>query len=195
MTFLSYLWEKLAHIIFKKRVLATKRKVQALLEIVGDKMDDLRAEIYQARLDLLLAKATGEGLDRHGRNRKLYRQSGESDEDYLDRLLGAWDYYGMTGTLNLYAVALHMYLSSGFLIDQAYELFEAYETDDPRPNWNEFAFIVDDVIHPTITEAEHRVLKQAMNKYKPSHTRGQVGYCQFQCDDTGSLVDRDLLTV
>ena len=162
MTFLSYLWEKLAHIIFKKRVLATKRKVQALLEIVGDKMDDLRAEIYQARLDLLLAKATGTGLDRHGRNRKLYRQSGESDADYLTRLLGAWDYYGMTGTALIFAVEVHMYLESGILIDQVYEMFEAYGDGDPRPNWNEFAFIIDDGFHPTITQDEHKALKQAM---------------------------------
>lgn len=66
---------------------------------LGVVLDAAREKVFLLRRQMLVPTATGEALDQAGADWRLPRFAGESDEAYRPRLIGATDFYLLSGTI------------------------------------------------------------------------------------------------
>lgn len=97
MTFADYFWN-LATRAFKRLLKKEDSDAWVWFQGIGPAYDDAKGVIFSIREQALVATATGDGLDKLGKDRKMPRLAGETDDDYRKRLLAAYDIYREGGT-------------------------------------------------------------------------------------------------
>lgn len=84
--FQDYMWY-LLHAPFKKNIKKEESDVFKLFKAIGKIIDNLKETIFLLRRQAMIMTAHGKALDMHGRDRKMPRYIGETDEQYRKRLL------------------------------------------------------------------------------------------------------------
>ena len=133
MKFVDYLWF-LAHGVLK-RTRKEESDVYKLFDAAGNILDTAKTNIFLVRRQGLIATASGNALDNHGRGRKLPRYAGETDDQYRKRLLSKREISEKAGTVEGIILALR---SLGF---NRAELEPLYLEDPER--WAEFYIYLD----------------------------------------------------
>lgn len=151
-------------------------------DVLGLALDELKASLFLVRRAQVLATATGEALDAHGRDRGLARYPGESDDLYRMRLLAAHSIYAGAGTVPGIVAALELL---GYPGAEVYELFR----DGPVAplfngqhlysgsvqhsggvRWAEFKIRAGIGDRP-LTAQDLAIVVDAIRRLKPAHTR------------------------
>ncbi|WP_027364028.1 hypothetical protein [Desulfotruncus alcoholivorax] len=190
MNFTEYLYS-LAHVIFKRKSKPEDTDIYKLASALGPGLDDLQESIFLLREQSLVTTTTGAALDLLGKDRKMPRYRGESDEEYRLRLLAAVEIYSETGTKPGMEKILTLL---GYLDSEVYPLYlEKYkwrfldsntsldggitlEALDPTARldylnrWAEFLVKIN-LGEGSFMETQYLVTKQMINKVKPSESK------------------------
>lgn len=187
MSFADYLYD-LAHVIFKRTAKPNDSDLYKLTRALGPNFDDLQEAMFLLREISMVATATGKALDLHGKDRKMPRYRGETDDEYRLRLLSAMDIYTMAGT----EPGMKMVLATlGYRNSEIYPLYkEKYkwrflntttpldgsitlEPTEPDAKleylgrWAEFIVKLN-IGDASFTETQYQIVRSMINKVKPS---------------------------
>ena len=97
MNMLDILWAKTPG-FFKRTLKKEESDTWKLWNSIGPILDSAKNNVFSVRRAALIATAEGDELDKHGRDRRMSRYAGESDDDYRNRLMAAYDLYREGGT-------------------------------------------------------------------------------------------------
>lgn len=183
----------------------------------GDALDKLSSLVfgqfdlvYQAARDAAgatyITAAPADAVDLHGASRLLERLDGESNDQYRERIVGAWDFWsglgistGLRDALRLYTgcTALEVYAvntqTDNWLDGTAYS-----DEDNETDNWSRHAIVIPDphtwvreAVGPTLTigpdlmvglsmtESELKRIRRIYRKHRPGHMTGIEIYVQL----------------
>lgn len=178
MGFADYLWGLLPRIYKRK----PDSDVQKWVGSLGQTLDDAKAAIFLTRRAWLIATASGEALDNHGRSRGLPRYPGESDDLYRRRLLAAYEIYVLGGTSRGIIRALDL---MGFPNARVHELYkdgavtplhgelDVYNGQVQHRGgirWAEFRVIAGLADDRPFTRDDLAVVQAEIYRMKPAHT-------------------------
>jgi Phage tail protein (Tail_P2_I) len=179
----KYMWWLLPNTLKKK--LQGESLISKLLNIFGEELDESKTETLNMRREMLIATATGEYLDEHGRERDLERIPGETDDEYRFRLISAYVVKKRGGTIP-------GMIEACALLGLEVEVSEVYKTDPTR--WAEFEL---QIIGGDLNILNQSIFYQTIQALKPAHTR--VVYTvlmeidkfdDFEIMDEGNYFDR-----
>lgn len=178
MGFSDYLWALLPKSFKGKQ----DNDASKWVGVLGDSLDTAKAAIFLSRRAWLIATASGNALDNHGRTRGLPRYPGESDDLYRRRLLAAYEIYALGGTSRGIIRALEL---MGYPHAQVHELYRdgvvtplhggTYVYDGQARHrggvrWAEFRVIMGIEDDRPFTRDDLAVIQAEIYRMKPAHT-------------------------
>lgn len=178
MTWAEYLFY-LAHRIFK-RAPHKDSDIDQLSQALGLEFEHAQENIFLLRDQALILTASGSGLDICGKDRKMPRLQGESDDAYRLRLLKAYSYYRSVGTFGSIKKAL-----AGLGYSNV-EIYPWYLIDPTK--WSQFwvELTLDGVALDT---TNWLAIHNTVNRMKPSHERMSALNVSVPARDIGAKAD------
>lgn len=157
MSFGDYIWSLLP-LPFRK----AGSDIYLLFQAIGTKLEELKQAFFQIRRAWVIETASGWALDIHGRDRKMPRLPGESDDVYRVRLQSARTIYAMGGTDTGIIESL---AKIGFTAT-VYNLF----IEDPL-RWAEMKITAQGNISNSLTLPTIESLKKTLKVTKAAHAK------------------------
>lgn len=130
------------------------------VNVLGSLLDDARTSVLDIRRQWAIKNATGWTLDLRGLERDLPRWPKENDEAYRKRILDAFRFYAMGGTLpGMQWTLAHIGYTDNVTI-----------TERSGPTWSHFLLAFQFPLGKTMGRPEWDALEFAVWRMKPAHT-------------------------
>jgi hypothetical protein len=176
--FLPYLWFLLPRTL-KPADGTTDSELGKAVEVLASLLDDARQAVFDARRAWLPATSNEEALDILGADRLIHRMQGESDEDYQQRVMAAFDLHRQGGTEPGMVMAMVLMGFDWATVDEprdpiTWHLDGAVTLDGMtliggRTRWAEFIVTLPAPPEGMTAERLADVLRQ-VRTWKPAHT-------------------------
>ena len=188
MTFLEYLWSLCPRPLKRLKTL-TESDGYKLMTVLANAFEKVRVDVYFVRKQFLIKTCDETTLMSYGQALNIPKFDSETVEQYRDRLLGAWDYFRLGGTIPGMLAALE---AMGY---QQVTILEHYTIATPETlstEWATFSVLIDlaELEAGTYTRDE---VQSLIRRIKPAHTLGASRLTCLITDSADGLTDTDLL--